>query len=70
MTKTSKTFLVTAISENEAGELQFNELGSFPTKPAASKAARNAAGKGSEWANYGPSSFCYVGKEVTAVVAW
>lgn len=60
---------VTAITQDEAGNLVFGRPSEYP-RAKAYAAAKKLAGRGAQFtANYGPNSCAYVGREVTAVVA-
>jgi hypothetical protein len=60
------TYTVTTISR----EVQTAELGRYTDKIEAMKVAKRASRTRKDCVTYGPSSIAYVGREVTAVVAW
>ncbi len=60
------TYTVTTISR----EIETAIIGRYADKIAAMKAAKRAAAARKDCVPYGPSSLAYVGREVTAVVAW
>jgi hypothetical protein len=50
-------------------QLAISEIGDFADIRTAMKAARKLAKGATDCEGYGPSSFCYVGHDITAVVA-
>ncbi len=60
------TYTVTTVTS----EIETAVLGRYTDKIDAMKAAKRAARTRSDCQPYGPSSIAYVGRELTAVVAW
>jgi hypothetical protein len=52
------------------GPVTVRDLANGLTFAAACKLAKKEAGRGSEYSKYGPTSGCYVGNGVTAVISW
>lgn len=64
------TYQVTTI-RLEDNKLSFGQPADYADKIKAMKAAKKAAGRAAKFdGHYGPTSFAYVGRDVTAVVAW
>jgi hypothetical protein len=66
----TKTYLVSTVATGTDGRIQTSTVGRFADKAKAMNAAKRAAHTRSDCKTYGPSSLCYVGREITAVVAW
>lgn len=62
----NKTYTVTTINP----DLTTAEIGKYDDKIKAMAAAKRAARTRRDCQTYGPSSLAYVGREITAVVAW
>lgn len=67
---TKKTYTVSTARENEEGLIEITVIGEYATITKAMNAAKRAAHTRSDCQPYGPSSICYVGPEISAVVAW
>lgn len=52
------------------GQIAVAEIGRHSDKGKAMQAAKKAARTRSDCQPYGPSSLAYIGRDVTAVVAW
>ena len=64
------TYTVSTVSTSDAGLIETTAVGRFADKAKAMAAAKRAAHTRSDCQHYGPNSICYVGREITAVVAW
>ena len=62
----TKMFTVSAVN----AEAKTTLIGVYADKIDAMKAAKKAARSRRDCEPYGPSSIAYVGREITAVVAW
>lgn len=62
----TKTYTVTTINS----DLSTAEIGKYEDKAKAMTVAKRAARTRKDCQSYGPSSLAYVGREITAVVAW
>jgi hypothetical protein len=60
------TYLVTTVDKHSA----CSEVGRYKGKLKAMMVAKKAAGSGYNCVPYGPTSLAFVGRKVTAVVAW
>ncbi len=68
---TEMTYVVSTVSRDEKGNLVLPPpIGTFTDKRAAMKAAKRVARTRRDCVKYGPTSIAYVGRELTAVVAW
>jgi hypothetical protein len=63
------TYTVSTIINTERG-IETAAIGTFADKVEAMTAAKRAARTRRDCQIYGPSSLCYVGRDITAVVAW
>lgn len=63
------TYLVTTITRSD-DRISTTTVGSYADKETAMRTAKRSARTRSDCRKYGPSSIAYVGREVTAVVAW
>ena len=65
----TKTYTVSLVSEIN-NQITSKDVGTYTDIDRAISAAKKAARTRKNSINYGPSSFAYVGREATAVVAW
>lgn len=63
------TYVVSAVDTMNS-RIHTDEIGRYEDKVDAMKVAKRAARTRRDCVTYGPSSLAYVGREVTAVVAW
>ena len=64
------TYTVSTVSHDESDQIISLQIGTFADKAEAMKAAKRAAHTRKDCINYGPTSIAYVGRDLTAVVAW
>lgn len=63
------TYVVSTVDTINS-QIHTDEIGRYADKIEAMKVAKSAARTRRDCVTYGPSSLAYVGREVTAVVAW
>jgi predicted HAD superfamily phosphohydrolase len=65
----TKTYTVSTITEID-GRIATEEVGTYADKVKAMNVAKRAAHTRKDCETYGPTSLAYIGKDITAVVAW
>ncbi len=63
------TYLVSTVDTMNS-QIHTDEIGRYDDKTTAMKVAKRAARTRRDCVTYGPTSLAYIGREVTAVVAW
>ena len=68
---THLTYTVSTVTHDSDGRISVSlPIGTYTDKAKAMRAAKRAAPGAKDCTTYGPSSLAYVGRAVTAVVAW
>jgi accessory colonization factor AcfC len=63
-------YTISTVTTDQAGKIASKTVSTYADKIKAMNAAKRLARTRKDCVTYGPTSIAYVGKDITAVVAW